>query len=197
VIAYKDDAEQQVLERRPGECQPQGAVRLGEEPVLAWRLPNELEEGLDIVLAKAGIQNCRLSRPLSLAERRNARPSHQPYIYSGQTAASNTPWHEWLDPNQVRLGVFVDVDTSAAQFHKSPVYAAHIIGERVSPGPQGFSLVSFAAVANATRNRFTLQALLPSFAPNVSGVNPSLATADLLKALKTLNWHVSWTGIEA
>jgi hypothetical protein len=195
VLAYKDDADQQVLERRPGVCQPQGAVRLGEEPVLAWRLLNELKEGLDIVLAKASIRDCRLSLPLSLAERRNARPSQQPYIYCGQTGANDTPWQEWL-ANGVRLGVFVDVDTSAAQFHKPPAYAAHIIGERVSLGPP-FSLVSFASVANATPNRFMLQALLPSFGSKVKGVNPSLATADLLMALKTLNWHVSWIGVEA
>src|SRR6266568_3883829 len=65
VIAYKDDADQQVLEKRPGVCHSDGSVRLAEDPVLTWRLPNELREGQDIVLAKASILNCRLNRALS------------------------------------------------------------------------------------------------------------------------------------
>lgn len=187
VIAYKDDADQQVVEKRPGVCQPGGSVRLGEDPLLGWRLPNDLQEGRDIVLARANIQNCRLSRPLSLAERRNARPSQQPYIYGGQTGSQDTPWQEWL-ANGKRLGVWAQVDTSIARFHTQPVYMAHVVGERaVMEQMAQVLLIGLAAVVDPAPDHFTLQVLVPNIdqIPN-----------DLLAALKRLNWYVVWMGVE-
>ncbi len=35
--AYQEDADQPLAERRAGVCVPDGTVRLGEEPLLAWR----------------------------------------------------------------------------------------------------------------------------------------------------------------
>src|SRR5262249_46390441 len=73
VAAYQSDDDQKVRERRPGVCLPDGTVRLSEEPLIDWRRPDQLEEGFELILAQAWIQNCQLSRPLSFAARRYAR----------------------------------------------------------------------------------------------------------------------------
>ncbi len=178
VTAYKDDA---------GVCSAGGSVRLGEEPLLDWRLPNELQQGRDIVLAKASIQNCRLSRGLSLAERRSARPSQQPYIYGGQAGASQV-WEKWPD-DQKPLGVLTRVDTSLAQFHTQPVYVAHLVGERfIDLQEEAVLLVGFAVVVDPAPNHFTLQVLLP----NVDALQGDPKALEKLNS----NWQVAWMGIE-
>jgi hypothetical protein len=193
VIAYKGDGDQRVLERRSGICNSSGgSVRLAEDPVLTWRVAKDLVEGQDIVLAKASVQNCRLSRDLSFTERRNARPGQQPYIYGGQTTASGTPWQKWLDAANNILGVQTLVDTSAAHFHTVPAYNAHVVGERYVSGPPQYVFVPFTAVSSPTRDQFALQVLLPNF--NVAGINP--LPPDLLDLLKPLHWHVVWVGVE-
>ena len=115
VAAYQDDSDQKVTERRPGVCLPEGTVRLSEEPSITWQSPDQLKEGLELILAQAWILNCRLSRPLSLAARRYARAPHQPYISAGQTEAGNTDW-KLLGPEGSPIGVFAHVDTTAARF---------------------------------------------------------------------------------
>jgi hypothetical protein len=158
VAAYQEDADQKVAERRPGVCLPEGTVRLSEEPRLEWRRPEQLQEGVELVLAQAWIQNCQLSRPLSLAARRFARPSQQPYIAAGQTDRENTAWIPWVVSDQT-IGVLTHVDTSAARFRTTPCYIAHVVGERLLHGPAGgvIFVEGFPAVAAATPAGFTLQ----------------------------------------
>ncbi len=202
IAAYLGDADQAVAEKRPGICVPGGTVRLTEEPLLAWRLPNELREGQDLILARAYILNCQLSRPLSLAERRYARPSQQPYIGAGQTVAGGTSWKVWLDSKNQPIGVMTVVDTSSALFRTIPTYMAHIVGERLLVNKANpIVLVVFAGVVDATPDRFTLQVTLPRFgkiAPNVNPVLPPNAdgTPGILGVIRQLNWHVVWMGTE-
>lgn len=201
IAAYLGDADQAVAEKRPGVCVPGGTVRLTEEPLLAWRLPNELREGQDLILARASILNCQLSRPLSLAERRYARPSQQPYIGAGQTVAGNTNWQVWLDSKNQAIGVFTTVDTSSALFRTIPTYMAHIVGERIVVGlPGPIVLVAFASVVDATPDGFTIQVLLPRFGQAAPNVNPpkllQSGGAGILSVIKQLNWHVVWMGTE-
>jgi hypothetical protein len=192
---YLPDEDQGVAERRPGVCVPEGTVRLTEEPALEWRQSDELHEGRELILAQAWIQNCRLSRALSLSARRNAKPSQQPYIAAGQTKAGDTAWSVWMG-NQM-LGYKVTVDTSDARFRGTPRYVAHIAGDRFlasQPGP--LAALALAGIVDATPARFTLQALVPS---NLGGnINPPvlLHQTQGLPIIRTqLKWHVVWMGI--
>jgi hypothetical protein len=182
VAAYQEDADQQVAERRPGVCLPEGTVRLSEEPRLEWRRPEQLQEGVELVLAQGWIQNCQLSRPLSFAARRFARPSQQPYIAAGQTDREKTAWSPWVVSNQI-VGVLTHVDTSAARFRTTPCYIAHVVGERVKPGDIIVTILGFPAVADTTPVGFTLQVLRP-------GVDES--EINFIR----LGWHVVWMGVE-
>jgi hypothetical protein len=198
VAAYRADKDQPVTERRPGTCMPEGGVRLREEPLIAWRKPDQLAEGFELILAKAWIKNCQLSRPLCLAVRRNARPSQQPYIVSGQTEAGNTAWTLWQVGNK-KLGVQTVVDTSQARFRTTPSYVAHVAGERYlasSPGP--LLAIGFSAMVDATPEQFTLQVLLPAMNQVQANVNPaSLRNQQAPGIVNTLGWQVVWAGIEA
>jgi len=201
IAAYLADADQAVAEKRPGVCVPGGTVRLTEEPLLAWRLPNELRQGLDVILARASVLRCQLSQPLSVAERRYARPSQQPYIGAGQTVAGGTDWQVWLDPGGQPLGFFTVVDTSSALFQTTPAYVAHIVGERILVQQNPIVLVSFAGVVGSTPDRFTLQVLLPRFGPLAPNVNPAQlfqpgGGQGILAVIHQLNWHVVWMGTE-
>jgi hypothetical protein len=184
VAGYQGDEVQQVAERRPGVCIPGGTVRLSEEPLIDWRRPNQLKEGLELVLAQVWIQNCQLSRPLSLAPRRYARPAQQPYIAAGQTSEGNTAWQEWK-VNNTLVGVETRVDTSAAHFRTTPRYIAHIVGERFLVDGNGWLAAwGLPAVVDATPLGFSLQVFLMAWP--ISGV----------EAVKQLKWHVVWMGIE-
>jgi hypothetical protein len=194
---YVGDEDQNVAEKRPGVCLPEGTVRLTEEPGLEWRQADELHEGRELILAQAWIQNCRLSRALSLSARRNAKPSQQPYIAAGQTKVGDTAWSLWIQ-GQDALGFEVTVDTADARFRSTPRYIAHIAGDRylgVQPGP--LVAVALTSIVDATPVRFTMQAFLP---PNLGGnINPAVLFDDppALDIVTTqLGWHVVWMGIE-
>jgi hypothetical protein len=194
VAAYQEDADQKVVERRPGVCLPEGTVRLSEEPRIEWRRPEQLQEGLALVLAQAWIQNCRLSRPLSLAVRRFARPSQQPYIAAGQTDREKTAWLPWVVSGQT-VGVLTQVDTSAARFRTTPRYNAHVVGERLlAVAAVPIMIVGFPAIVAATPAGFTLQVLLPEVAG--SNINTDQVRALSAGRFNELGWHVVWMGVE-
>jgi hypothetical protein len=199
-VAYQEDADQTVVERRPGVCLPGGTVRLSEEPLLDWRRPDQLSVGLELILAQAWIQNCQLSRALSLSARRYARPSEHPYIAAGQTVAGQTAWAPWLVGNQM-AGVRVQVDTSQARFRTTPRYMAHVAGDRYlanAPGGGSLLAVGVPTVAGAAPDGFTLQVLLPAMPPATPPVNPP-ALQDAHQApdiVGSLGWHVIWMGVE-
>jgi hypothetical protein len=192
VAAYQPDEDQAVVETRPGVCLPEGTVRLSESPRIEWRRPEQLHEGLELILGQAGIQNCRLSGPVSPTARRYARPSDQPYIAAGQTEQGNTGWLEWKVDDQT-LGVYAHVNTSPARFKSIPQYFAHVPGERhvVTGGGQLVVVMrTIGAVVAPTATRFTLQL-------RVQFERSSIAIIDLPPFIEGLKWHVVWTGIEA
>jgi len=195
VAAYQADANQKVLARRPGACMTEGAVRLTEEPLIDWRKPEQLLEGYELILAQASILNCQLSQPLAPGARRYARPAHQAFIAAGQTAAKATVWQPWEMDDQ-RIGVFTEVDTSAAHFTTTPRYVAHIVGARTlteSPGP----LLAFCvpSVEWTSPTGFTLQVLLPKFS-NMPQINPDSLIEETHIISDLLGWQVVWMGIE-
>jgi hypothetical protein len=200
VAAYQADADQKVLARKPGICSGEGAVRLGEEPLIDWRKPEQLLPGNELILAQASILNCQLSQPLSLAVRRYARPAHQPYIAVGQTVAVETQWQPWKD-NGNQFGIYTIVDTSAAHFKTTPRYVAHIMGERfLMPAPGPLLVVGVPSVGWVSPTAFMLQVLLPAFPATVPPVNPppvfNVGVTGKPDVVQLLKWQVVWMGIE-
>lgn len=190
VASYRPDEDQAVLERRPGVCLPEGTIRLSEAPKLAWKLPDQLVEGLELVLAQVWIKNCKLSRPLSLAARRSARPPLQPYIGAGQTVAGATAWMLWVAENQATvIGVLAHVDISPARFQTTPHIMARVGGNRHFINDQGQveTVTGQAAVVGVTPHSFTLQ--MRTEASVTNNLLPSTVAEILL-------WHVVWVGIE-
>jgi hypothetical protein len=122
VAAYPDDSSLEVLEAREGECGVAGAVRLRERAAVYWKAQGEqtLLTGFELVLAQAQVQNCRLAAPLSVDQRRSARPSQQPFVAAGATDAGNTAWRTLFAAStpgvNAVIGLQTTVDTSAARF---------------------------------------------------------------------------------
>jgi hypothetical protein len=193
VASYREDEDQQVIERRPGVCQAEGSVRLSEVPHLEWKSRANLNEGTELLLAHAWIQNCQLSRPLAWDVRRNARPSRQPYIASGQTEAGATDWELW-DIGNGPIGYSTRVDVSSARFETTPQIMARVGGSRYFSN-QGESnaliITGQAAVVDVTPSSFTLQVHIDDL--DQSGfVFPTQSLITI-----GLHWHVVWVGIEA
>src|SRR5262249_11892428 len=109
-VSYPPDADLEEAETRDGICLPRGVVRLREEPEFCWvrlerdgqgnlhpknpKLQTDIKDGLKILLARIEVLNCQLNGPVSLAERRSARPATQPYVACGE--ARPTLWSDWI-----------------------------------------------------------------------------------------------------
>jgi hypothetical protein len=219
-VSYPDDSELEETETREGICLPRGVVRLREEPVFCWVRLNEnlqpadenlkvqIQNGLKILLARAEVFNCQLRQPLSIAQRRNARPATQPYIACGKTSPKTTDWQLLPGTAQPSLGLQVKVDTSAARFGLKPHYSAHIIGDRVFSaqivdGPTtSFLLDGFINVSELSPSGFTLQVLMPETHIGGLPLNPSnFFIENSFKEhgrnmLQNNGWHVAWMGVE-
>ncbi len=195
--SYKEDASQDVAESRPGVCLPAGTVRLTEGPLVAWMKPEDLDDGINIILAKASILNCQLDAPLSLDVRRSARPSQQPYIAAAQIEPLPDQWN-LKNLNGVPVALTITVDTSAARFAVTPTYFAHIIGARdvtLASGAQAVA-IGYAAVTDAAPDRFTCEIYLIAGDAAAAGFQ-TLNAADVLAHLGVdLHWTIAWMGVE-
>ncbi len=194
VAGYQPDEEQKVAERRPGVCAPDGTVRLSEEPRIEWKTADQLNEGEDIVLAQAQIMNCQLSRPLSLAPRRYARPASQPYIAAGQTTNDEKTKWDRLEEGDDRV-ITRQVDTSAARFRTIPYYQAHVVGDRhfLSEESSQILLINgISSVTNVSPTGFKIQVQISR--GQIAGPPPDDNLLDIVN--NQLKWHVVWMGIE-
>lgn len=210
VAAYPDDTRLQVLERRQGECDSDGAVRLQERAAIYWKGQGDgaVESGMEIVLAQAKVQNCVLAAPLGTEQRRAARPSQQPRVAAGQTPVGDTPWEAWtltVDNEPVIVGVRVTVDTTEARFGAAPSYQARLAGDRIIPTTQDGQSVTVlldgtSLITDPARQRFTFAMLLPRelqagnlpLNPDWLFANNAQSLLDLIKA----RWSVVWVGVE-
>jgi hypothetical protein len=209
VAAYPDDADLTVIERRTGECGTEGATRLRDQALLYWKAQGEqaVAEGMEIVLAQAMVQDCALAAPLSLEQRRSARPPQQPFVAAGETVPGATPWEIWEEENgdgTSFLGIQTWVDTAAAQFGSTPYYQARVAGQRfffIQPVPGApdfpFFFDGLTVAANPQPVGFTLRVVLPI---NLSvGDGTTLNPDELLEvAAETARefWSVVWVGVE-
>jgi hypothetical protein len=222
VVSYPDDSKLTETETRDGVCVSRSAVRLREAPTFCWAelvptsdpagtpnalaadrkaklgaLNKDIESGIRIRLARAEVLNCQLNQPLSVAERRNARPAAQPYIAAGNTSTLTNKWNAAVTGFGVTISVLVD--TAAAQFRSTPRYFANVVGDRslaltILGKPTTLVLDGFVRVDAATATQFSFSLLIPSIL--LGNFTPTdVATA--LKAAGVLDaWYVVWMGVE-
>jgi hypothetical protein len=200
-------AKSAVAQTRAGVCETDGAVRLSNRAILQWQRADESGElfetwrGNEVILATIQVRDCRLAARVSLADRREAKPSDQPYLTAGSTKGGSTTWQWWPQGSAVSeaQGVMTTVDTSLAAFQGDPRYFAHVIGTREIVEKK-WVLEGFARVHKATSTGFQLVLLLPRGLPSVFGwaFNPAAAfnQATLDSMSGAWGWHVVWMGVE-
>lgn len=143
-VRYPDDADLEEAETRAGICDTHGVVRLREEPIFCWvrlrrngqgqllvqdaKQGKAIQDGMLITLARVEVFNCQLHGFVSIAERRDARPSCLPYLACGMVKPE--PW-EVVMQTEGRLILKADVDTKEAGFITTPCYSAAILGDRI------------------------------------------------------------------
>jgi hypothetical protein len=221
VVSYPADADLTETETRDGICVSRSAVRLLEKPTFCWAelvptgdlsgtpgaltadrnakiaaLNQDIESGNRIRLARAEVLNCQLNQPLSVAERRNARPPTQPFISAGNTASLTNTWA--AAQSSLGFTLTLAVSTSAAQFRSAPRYFANVVGDRsvqvtIGGKPQTILIDGFVRVDAPTAIGFTLSLLIPSILIDRT-LDPAQVKAGLPAAVK--NWYVVWMGVE-
>ena len=220
-VSYPADADLEEAETREGVCAPRGAVRRRERPVFCWvRLERDvngrytpvdptqqlaIQAGLQIVLTRAQVRNCRLDADLSIAERRNARPATQPHIACGQQMP--VTWEQWIVGDAL-IGISAPIDTSTARFRVTPCYSARVDGPRplvlahtvgggvpvpaaaiVAPDLTALDLPAYVQKASATE--FTCYVAIWDPQSHMTG-----ALLDRLVAKAKDIWGVTWFGVE-
>ncbi len=234
-VSYPADLMLKETETRDGICASRTAVRLREKPVFCWvelvstssvfgaeaitegrqaklgELNKQVEKGLRIRLARAEILNCKLNQPLSIAQRLNAKPPPQPFIFANLTERK-LQWD--AKASGFAIQATVRVDTSAARFRTPPRYFAHVIGPReVKPTIGGqpmpliidgferiFSLSDktspgfIPGVDTDDRIGFKFSLFIPSILIDLSKVTLDDVATALSPALS--EWYVEWMGVE-
>lgn len=233
-VSYPSDLLLKETETRDGICASRSAIRLREKPVFCWielisqssvfgakaitegrqaklaTLNKQVEDGLRIRLARAEILNCKLNQPLSVAQRRNAKPPSQPFIFASRTE-KNLQWNAVA--KAFAIEVTVRVDTSAAHFRTPPRYFANVIGPReIKPVIEGTEITliidgferiyslsdelspGFSENDSDDRIGFKFSLLIPSMLIDLRTVTLDKIAAALKSALK--DWYVEWMGVE-
>lgn len=227
-ISYPDDSDLEEAETREGVCLPRGVVRLREAPGFCWvrldpstlspkapRLEKDIQDGLKIVLARVEVRNCQLYQPVSIAQRREARPPRLPYIAGGMAEAP--VWQDQQIPvlfppgmmNQLPFDFFAlkaDIDTIAAGFLTTPHYSAHIPGPReitVSVGagePDTHKkvdalVVDLVHIQDAQPDRFSFFLLGVVFQLSTERQEFGAVIEKIKEHIKA-KWNVDWMGVE-
>lgn len=243
-VSYPSDLSLKETETRDGVCASRSAIRLREKPVFCWvelvstsntfgakaitegrqaklaSMNEQVENGLRIRLARAEVLNCKLNQPLSVAQRRNAKPASRPFIFAGRTGIDQ----KWsAEVKGFAIEVTVRVDTSAANFRTPPRYFANVVGPReikLKPVPDDPEV---KMILDGFERIYALSdELTPDFNPedadDRNGFKFSLLIPEMLIDLKTFklndvadalrsqpnpppdpplkDWYVEWMGVE-
>jgi hypothetical protein len=225
VVSYPADADLEEAESREGICFPRGVVRLREEPLFCWvrlklntttgeydavdgRLGLEVLQGRRIRLARIEVENCKLKRDLSTAQRRDARPPQQPRIVCRNTSVNWETWTIFGSDGSVDIGLRGEISTAGGRFANTPSYNARIDGLRplvttVEIDEEQVTYLLFDGpiyVEAPAIDRFTVSLTVialrgsdavpdsPSFAV---GVDP-----DVILEMAREQWRVAWMGVE-
>lgn len=236
-VSYPSDLMLKETETRDGICASRSAVRLREKPVFCWvelvstsnlfgaeaitegrqaklgPINQQVEDGLRIRLARAEVLNCKLNQPLSVAQRRNAKPASQPFIWAGRTKSKQV-WD--AEAKNFAIEIILRVDTSAAHFRTPPRYFANVVGPRevkpVIPPTNGqevpMILDGFERLYSLSdeltpgfkvndvddRTGFKFSLLIPGILIDLKKFTLGDVASSLSLALK--DWYVEWMGIE-
>ena len=238
-VSYPSDAMLKETETRDGICASRSAIRLREKPVFCWvelvstnnlfgaaaitegrqaklgPINKQVEDGLRIRLARAEVLNCKLNQPLSVAQRRNAKPASQPFIFAGRTDVEQ-PWKADAPDKAFVINLGLQVDTSAAHFRTPPRYFANAIGPRsldltlggktetmILDGFERIDALSQIAPPGSNpadfddRKGFRFSLLIPEILINGSRT-VKFKLDDVATALVPVlgDWYVEWMGIE-
>ena len=199
VVSYDEDRE--VAETRQGICVERGTVRLREEPVLCFvrlkrgdngvlqpvdpKLRQEILEGLRVLLARVEVVDCKLRKDPSLAERRSARPSRQPFIACGEDDTQPVVTEVGTNGTTSFL-LHWHIDTSSAGFGSTPCYSVRFNGTRYQEDLGVFvhyTLDSSPQILNPRAASFDVETIV-EFRGRVDP-DPLL-----------LEWRVVWMGVE-
>jgi hypothetical protein len=170
-------------------CNPGGAVRLSNDPLIAWKTIAQLDLGIDIVLAQVVIQNCVLGQNPSMAPRRYSTCGSMLYIKAGEVSANAITWNPWTQGGTT-IGFTAEIHTSAAKFQSTPLYIAQIVGGRSLASPS-LVIVDYLSINSPSPTGFTLQVALPALGGDINP--PGLLGPS---TFNQLNWQVEWLGIE-
>ena len=213
-VSAPSDDDLEEAETRQGICLPRGTVRLREEPVFCWvRLTRDngddnrlrprdsttgeaavalqLREGKKIILARAEILDCKLVKALSLAQRRNARPSTQPYVFCGKV--ENPKWTSLALPAEIAgasapswKALQVKVDTAGAGFRSTPCYFARVVyDDLLQADPNLVAILPSVTILDPSPDSFVVTANLMVY-----------ATASALASFVVDEVGLEWTGVE-
>jgi hypothetical protein len=135
-----------------------------------------------------------------------ARPLARPRIGHGATIPGETAWGLWVeafpDEQVLRLGIQVEVDTSAAGFTAVPCYFAQVTGSMWTARLSSILLLPFGHVAQAAKDRFTFRLLAPWLYAfeRLGAERRRPGEPDLRSAVRGLvratNLAVTWIGIQ-
>jgi hypothetical protein len=175
-------------EDRLGVCGSDGAVRLLDAPMLRWLSESgkdgaHVRQGLDVVLAKAKVANCKLADDPDLDARQELAPE-QPYVAADQTDPDGTVWTPWPATGK-QLGVMTTVSTAGAGFRSTPSYQARLDGAR----KKGNSVIDGPVhIEAAAADSFDFCVDLSELGQKVKDIHSNL--------LRSLRWSVVWMGVE-
>ena len=236
-VHYPSQADLEETETREGVCTERGVVRLAEEPVFCWvrleedgsgelhpadpRIAAEIETALKIRLARIEVEQCRL-KSLSVAQRRNARPSTQPYLACGSAQPDWRVEHipapnvlfslgnnvfSIADLGTVSLAaagtdqpffLVADVDTGEASFRATPCYSAALRGPRhitvPFTDPDGRDPVEIAADGLVTIEEPTPDGFRVRVLPVLLVDDDQAGFLDWSQV--TVPWTIAWMGVE-
>jgi len=229
-VSYPDDTALKASETREGICLPIGVVRLEEAPVFCWvqlgddgvqpvnlGLKDRIQKGLFIVLARIEVFNCQLKQPVSVVQRRNARPEKQPYVACGRLSPSAADWNiDYMGATppvtvdvsggtlQIPLQfpavrLYTQVNTSSAGFQAVPQYTVRLVGERrkhdQKTTPNYYlvdGLIDVATIPAPDQKGFTVEVF-----PFLWTVYPGDKDVITIDGSLFAGWQIGWFGIES
>lgn len=190
---------QQQSETRAGVCNTaQGVVRVLDVPTFCWLPANSAasEDGVHIRLAQVEVYNCKLNKPVSIAQRQNAKPATQPYVAAASTQNANASWKPAVATDS-GLTITQTVDTSSGNFRITPAYFVELRGDRsititVSGSNVTLILDGFVRIANPAPASFDVDLLVPTVL--LGNNKPNDLAPGLAAALS--HWYIDWIGVE-
>ncbi|HEV7475353.1 MAG TPA: hypothetical protein VGN90_14965 [Pyrinomonadaceae bacterium] len=238
-VSYPDDSALEETETRQGLCSTYGVVRRREVPVFCWvrlnqqkqpideRLKQDILKGMRLIVTRAEVLNCQLNSDLSVAERRDVRPSRLPYIVCGEEtptawevltfaviepATGDSPTSTpFANPFVAPVGLTATIKTADAGFQINPVYNARIAGSRRFSVGKDDGVINMVVdellnirEESVTATQFTVDVMLlvQPFFSVFGSLGPSLrgpmTSEDKVRFLAMFkDWRVVWMGVES